>query len=54
MSGPHALKCYCDGPDEVIDPIWINNQRHPCVIFSSPSFVECSVIVLDVPMNMFL
>jgi hypothetical protein len=23
MSGPHALKCYCDGPDEVIDPIWI-------------------------------
>lgn len=20
MSGLHALKCYCDGPDEVIDP----------------------------------
>jgi hypothetical protein len=43
MSGPHALKCYCDGPDEVIDPICINNQRHPCVIISTPSFVECSV-----------
>lgn len=44
MSVPHALKCYRDGPDEVIDLICINNQRHPCVIISSPSFVECSVI----------
>ena len=22
-AGPHALKCYCDGPDEVIDLIWL-------------------------------
>lgn len=46
MSGPHALKrlkCHCDGPDEVIDRICINNQRHQCVVISSPSFVEYSI-----------
>ena len=43
MSGLHTLKCHRDGPDEVIDRICINNQRHPCVIISSSSFVEYSV-----------
>jgi hypothetical protein len=43
MSGLHALKSYCDGPDEVMDHICINNQRHPYVIISSPSFAECRV-----------
>ena len=40
MSGLHTLKCHRDGPDEVIDRI---NQRHPCVIISTSSFVERSV-----------